>query len=219
MSRDWRPIDAVISDEERALNGLERISEMKLYVRIANDKAKTPFFNDEARMVFPHLCYLLDGFENRIYEFIKDDKSSIKIYKKIEKELDKLVVRVREQMKEDIRDISLGKVSVNDVVKKWFCGELDENFYYNEYNNELFMDWISQEIRDEKEKQAEKERKNMKKKSSQKEQEKEELENQYIRREEDIIYKEDEFDPELKILGIDKNNVDNTNNIKVEDNV
>lgn len=143
MSRDWRPFEAVIADEQAHMSRGEYIHDAKITMYFKGvDK---PMYNEEARGPFPNLCYLLEGFELRIYDAIKDDPKKYAFYEQLEADVKQLSDTIRSQMQADKR-LCLDDVKVDPTIRDWFMGELDPNFYYREDNNEAFMDWIDKQL-------------------------------------------------------------------------
>ena len=149
MSRDWKPFEQVIFDEEMYSREREYLHDMKLTVHLNNEDEGTPFYNEEARKEFPNLSFLLNNFELDTYPEIKNDKHGIikSTYKDIEKEVGILSDTLRKQIKNNEK-LNLDDIENNipEKVKDWFMGELDVAFYYNEENNELFREYIEDRI-------------------------------------------------------------------------
>ncbi len=144
MSRDWRPFEAVIADEEAHMMRGEYIHDSKIVMHYkGQDK---PLYNLEPRTPFPNLCYLLEGFEMKTYDAIKDDPQACQFYEYIEGQIGQLADTLRTQIKEGKR-LNLDDVNIVDpIIKDWFMGELDPSFYYREENNEKFCEWIDAQI-------------------------------------------------------------------------
>jgi len=144
MSRDWRPFEAVIADEEAHMMRGEYIHDSKIVMHYkGQDK---PLYNLEPRTPFPNLCYLLEGFEMKTYDAIKDDPQACRFYEYIEGQIGQLADTLRAQIKEGKR-LNLDDVNIVDpIIKDWFMGELDPSFYYREENNEKFCEWIDAQI-------------------------------------------------------------------------
>lgn len=146
MSRDWRPFEAVIADEEAHITRGEYIHDAKFVMHYPKTGKECPMYKEEPRGPFPNLCYLLDGFELKTYDEIKEDHKAYAFYEYVESQIGRLSDTIRKQMQNNER-LNLDQVDVADpVIKDWFMGELDQNFYYNEVNNEEFREWIGRQI-------------------------------------------------------------------------
>lgn len=149
MSRDWRPFEAVIADENAYMTRGEYIHDAKFTVHLKKDDEKgIPMWNDEARKEFPNLCYLLDHFETKTYKEL--DIISGPVYREIEEQVGRLADHIRKQMQNKVRNLSMDEVSdqVPKTVLDWFEGELDINFYYHEENDALFKEYINDLIKE-----------------------------------------------------------------------
>lgn len=69
--------------------------------------------------------------------------TTYKILEKHPKYRKKVLDRIETHLKE-IEELKSG--NDKDVVWLWYTGKLDKNFYYNSYNNELFMEYIINEV-------------------------------------------------------------------------
>lgn len=148
MSRDWRPIEQVMADEQIYRLRGTRLSETKLVLKGENGNPDEQLWNDEARKDYPALSFLLVGFEYETYGKIKDDPAATSVYLVIEKQVGALRDAVKRQLGEGKKRLSIEGVKVNETVRKWFLGELDGNFHYADENNRLFKEWIQGKIRE-----------------------------------------------------------------------
>ena len=98
MSRDWRPIEQVMADEQIYRLQGTRLSEAKLVLKGENGNPDEQLWNDEARAEYPVLCFLLPGFETKEYEKTCSDEMVRRVYKKIEEDLNTLSDSVRKQL-------------------------------------------------------------------------------------------------------------------------
>ena len=157
MSRDWKPFEAIIVDENVYMTRGEYLHDFKITKHLKEGDEGIPMWNDEARKEFPNLCYLLDPFETETYKELDDVSRSV--YREIEGQVGILADHIRKQVRENVRSLSMDKVvrnlsmdEVADTVPKtvldWFEGELDINFYYREENNALFKEYIDDLIKE-----------------------------------------------------------------------
>lgn len=146
MSRDWKPFEAVIADENAYMTRGEYVHDSKITMHFGDEDI--PMWNDEARKEFPNLCYLLDHFETKTYKELNDTNRPV--YQEIEEQVGILADHIRKQMKDDVRSLSMDEVAdtVPKTVLDWFEGELDINFYYREENNALFKEYIDNLIQE-----------------------------------------------------------------------
>ena len=144
MSRDWKPFEAVIADENAYMTRGEYVHDSKFTMHFGDEEI--PMWNDEARKEFPNLCYLLDHFETKTYKELNDTNRPV--YQEIEEQVGRLADHIRKQMKDDVRSLSMDEVTVPKTVLDWFEGELDINFYYREENNALFKEYIDKLIQE-----------------------------------------------------------------------
>ena len=144
MSRDWKPFEAVIADENAYMTRGEYVHDSKFTMHFGDEDI--PMWNDEARKEFPNLCYLLDHFETKTYKELDDVSRSV--YREIEEQVGRLADHIRKQMKDNVRSLSMDEVTVPKTVLDWFEGELDINFYYHEENDALFKEYIDKLIQE-----------------------------------------------------------------------
>lgn len=148
MSRDWTPFEHFLSEQRSISEGrgdlFDFMESLKLYTVNPSD-GKTnkdePIVLHSAedmalRKQFPYLGkYLFEDF-NVLYDRISRFNDGVAFLHQKDKELGEIIVALE---RSNVRD---------SYLKKWFFGELDENFYYNIRNNELLIDSICSEARE-----------------------------------------------------------------------
>ncbi len=147
MSRDWKPFEQVIYDENAHLTRGEYIHDGKFTMHMKKEDDGVQLWNDDARKEFPNLSFLLEKFELVTYPEIKNDEYGViyDTYKGIEIEIGFLADTLRKQIQNNER-LNLDNAHVPNEVYDWFMGELDTCFYYREENNSLFREYIEDRI-------------------------------------------------------------------------
>ncbi|MBR6850697.1 MAG: hypothetical protein IKM88_10715, partial [Lachnospiraceae bacterium] len=93
MSRDWKPFEAVIVDENVYMTRGEYVHDFKITMHSKEGDEDIPMWNNGARKEFPNLCYLLDHFETETYKEL--DEASRSVYREIERQVGVLADHIR----------------------------------------------------------------------------------------------------------------------------
>lgn len=123
MSRDFTPRDVITAEK---YTGISFFEFMNTTIIRANGKEE-PLYTPEAialRKRFPLFGKLVNRFE-LLYNPLSEIEGGIEFLKEKEKELETY--------------IETESGNPESYLVKWFNGELDPNFYYSEYNEELFI--------------------------------------------------------------------------------
>lgn len=185
MSRDWRPIEQFIWELTMpTINRESFIEDTKWVV----DGQEIPMYTEDEKKVFrelPELFLMSSIVTGSNFK----DKTTRKVFKKIEKILEKLETDFKEVNKENLEAINSGKtrtlrvncsvseerkqeirsivnsyheeesskelseIPLNEVIEMWFHGELDDRFYYREYNDRFLENYLTEYINAEKERE------------------------------------------------------------------
>ena len=149
MSRDWTPLEHYLSEQSQIKRGYGDIFNfMESLKMVYSDGTKVVLHSPEEmaiRRQFPTLGRLfMDGFME-LYERLSKDPRGLDFLHKKDAELEAYLKAREFQITED----SPERVVVNakswegnkdSYLIQWFEGRLDENFYYSERNNELFIE-------------------------------------------------------------------------------
>ncbi|NLZ53474.1 MAG: hypothetical protein GX892_10060 [Thermoanaerobacteraceae bacterium] len=149
MSRDWRPFELFIADLELAEKGTP-LREQNFYF-VTNDEkgneVKTLLGNEKAKEIYPEISFLFNGFDS-VFEKHHSDEA-YKVYDAFEKALTQIQNDFKETLTvPESKELHLLteeeflKQPIEDVVKEWFYGHLDDGFYYSIENDramELFL--------------------------------------------------------------------------------
>ena len=150
MSRDWCPLEIYLARENLLEQQGEDLFEMgKRMVIVTGEKSKPIYSEEEIAFMDDYKWFGSVGRDvlMEIYRSYNDKPewdNILETLNTVEKKLDNIISHITIS--------SDRKVSINptmdlddDAVKKWFLGELDENFYYADWNNELFLSCILEE--------------------------------------------------------------------------
>ena len=138
MSRDWTPRETYYADkqlQELGKGSLFEITENMVW-HDGNGNSK-PYYSDEQMKIKKKYKWLGNLF-SPVYDLYKKMSEHPKYRNRILQEIeDELTVIINTNAK-----------NKDETVWLWYIGRLDEGFYYNEYNNELFYDYIMQKYSD-----------------------------------------------------------------------
>lgn len=101
--------------------------------------------NHAAKERYPELSFLFNEFD-LLYKSYDNDEKALAVLDDVES----CLVKAEEDFMKGVYD---SDNEMQRVVKEWFNGRLDENFYYAEYNNELFQTFIEEQINKNKDKE------------------------------------------------------------------
>lgn len=134
MSRDWTPEESYLIEQMNIKNGLGSWFDQMENTTFHYNGVSRPLHSQEdiaRRKEYPLLGRLFQPYD-KLYSFLSKIDGGLSLLEKHEKELDIY--------------IQTGHGDPNSTVIKWFKGELDESFYYNEINNEKLMASIQDEV-------------------------------------------------------------------------
>lgn len=142
MSRDFTPIELYLVNEDRKKRGLESFENVKIEYVTPNGE-KYPLETDEFtqyKKQYKNLGLLyVDGMKKLVNKYgIKNDTLN-NTFQNIEKDLTDVISCIGSKNSDK---------QLNKTVEKWFLGELDEAFYYSNQNNQLFGDYIENQMRE-----------------------------------------------------------------------
>ena len=157
MSRDWRPVELYTHDIHAKEEWGESYREMKIEWKVQNEKGewvkveedeKIAALKKEVKALFPELNFFYEGQVLSLYETYKEDAVALDVLQKAEDTLKKIedgITRDEKQHCYHLPDMKNAD-EFTDTVFKWFCGELDESFYYRERNDRAFHEFLTDEI-------------------------------------------------------------------------
>ena len=141
MSKDWTPQELALVD-----HFMMHFSHQKMEFELSlggKSMGSVVTWDPDSEMAkqFPKLGFLFNPFE-RLWKKAKTNPHFRNKLLAAEKQLAELICR-------DISSISEHKVpdlsNISETIVSWYLGKLDSGFYYNERNNELFMEWLDAE--------------------------------------------------------------------------
>lgn len=154
MSRDFKPFELYLTDKEH--NNLFRNG--NVIFTLNTGEVINQYENEVAKQEYPEAHFLLSGFDT-LYDNNKDNLLFIEVVDRLELSLKELEAELNASLEankasnfisrqfsasDSIDRADLSKNNVEDVAKAWFYGNLDRDFYYNEYNNELMISFIKE---------------------------------------------------------------------------
>lgn len=152
MSRDWAPFEYYLSEQRQIKQGYGSFWDMVKSLEIHVDgKEPEQLFSDEEialRRKFPFIGrFLFDDFP-KLYSQLSKIEDGIDILHA--KDLELATFLEASKVSESgpthfvlkVDDIC---VDMDSYLMKWFAGKLDENFYYSERNNQLFIEEMVKE--------------------------------------------------------------------------
>lgn len=143
MSRDFRPIDLYFADA--SLNNQLRNSTITMKLEGEEDIIITP--SQEIKDRYPQLSFLFEDFKE-MYETHKENENVLRFYDDIETELSEIISKAENDVKNGHVVFPEEKEEYEDSEKlnAWFYGQLDDNFYYHERNNELLSEYLNETV-------------------------------------------------------------------------
>ena len=133
MSRDWTPRELWYADEMAYQTRGQRLRDTKLVYII--DGKQIPMEDKQSEKIrsqYKELGFLFDKLPILYKELANHPKYRNRVLQNIETHLEELIKQ------NNGRD--------TDTVWLWYIGRLDKNFYYREYNDELFYEYIVSEV-------------------------------------------------------------------------
>lgn len=154
MSRDWRPVELYITDKQFKESKGSGLRDNVITFKTPDGQERL-LSNMEMRQQYPELEFVAGDVTKAFYDLYKDNKDVLALF-------DELEIALRKAETEFDKDrtfpssLELWKLEpeeiaqhpIDEVVKEWFYGNLDNNFYYNTENDEIFTGYITQKIED-----------------------------------------------------------------------
>lgn len=134
MSRNWTPQEQYYADKFIQKEQGRSMRDQEFFW-VQPDGTKIPMEDEQARKVrkqYSELGFLFDYLPKTYKALEKHPKYRKRILDNIEKHL------------KEIEELKNG--NSQDVIWLWYTGKLDNNFYYNERNNQMFMEYIISEV-------------------------------------------------------------------------
>ena len=149
MSRDLRPVELYLLDIScnRSLRNITSVT------RTDGNNTGTEILlqNSSARQRYPELSFLFSGFRS-IYEAYGHDRTARQVFKKFEQSLVECETDMTQkndlQLPGTTNDVFFN-TPIKDIVREWFYGRLDKNFYYSDENNYQFEEYMRHSIESE----------------------------------------------------------------------
>lgn len=152
MGRDWAPFESYLSEQRQIKEGYGSFWDMVKSSEIClAGKEPVRMYSDEEialRRNFPFIGrFLFDDFP-KLYGYLSAIEGGIDLLHAKDLELASFLEasKVTESGPNNfvlkVDDIG---VDMNSYLMKWFAGKLDENFYYSERNNQLFIEEMVKE--------------------------------------------------------------------------
>ena len=136
MSRNWTPREMHYCDEDFFKNNGKYLHDASIIMTDTNGN-KTEVGckrNLDLYEKYPNLCFLWEV--KNVEELHKKGMDEILLY--VERIVEKYI------LEDDINEFNPtvdNDFPKDKVIKKWYMGKLDTNFYYSEKNNELLKDY------------------------------------------------------------------------------
>lgn len=151
MSRDWRPVEHYIVDKRFKAERGEGLRDIVVMWH-SPDGQEIPLQNKEMQKQFPELEFLW-GESKDIFEEHKNNKAILSVLNEIEetlKEVEKIVDETKSipESKKfwELDEKEFMQLPLKEVASEWFYGNLDSNFYYNTYNNDMLSMYVQKQI-------------------------------------------------------------------------
>lgn len=136
MSRDWTPRETYFADKFHFQKTGQHFYEMKLTTFVMGKETLVHPTKEEKILYkkYPYLAITsIDNLQQLSNNFSKDLLVELEEYVKD--------LCVSDEGKNKFHD---SKELENEVINKWYNGQLDENFYYRERNNEYLFDYLNE---------------------------------------------------------------------------
>ena len=140
MSRDFTPLELYLVNEDRKKQGFESFEDLKIEYVTPNGE-KYPLETDEFthyKKQYKNLGFLyVDGMRKLVDKYGVNNDTLNNTFHNIEKDLTDVISCIGNKNSDK---------QLNKTVEKWFLGKLDESFYYSDQNNQLFGDYIENQM-------------------------------------------------------------------------
>lgn len=136
MSRDWTPQELWNAEKHMTEQG-KSMRETNIFLIDAKTGERIPLISEEEKKIgknYPVLSFLFDDWY-RIYKSMEDEDARHRTFFYMEQAL-------RATIAEEEGNPYNFPLESFRVVKVWYHGKLDPNFYYRERNNEKFSEYI-----------------------------------------------------------------------------
>lgn len=151
MSRDFRPCEFYFVDKRIGVRKAQKI----VWHTADGDEIEAPLYDKDAIHKFPELSFLFGNF-NSLYPKYKNNEKALSIFSDLEKKLKEVEREYEDNGYSEkggekcgaLFNAELIKENSYDVIKEWFYGRLDNNFYYNIKNNDKFLQYIEDKIKE-----------------------------------------------------------------------
>ena len=133
MSRDWTPRELWYADEMAYQTRGQRLRDAKFeYVIDGKHIPMEDKQSEKIRSQYKELGFLFELLPNLYNKLSNHPKYRNRVLQRIEEHLEDLIKQ--------------NSGNDTDTVWLWYIGKLDSNFYYRRYNDELFYDYILDEV-------------------------------------------------------------------------
>lgn len=154
MSRDWRPVELYMNDKYFKEKHGKGLRDSVISFRTLDGQEQL-LSNLEMRKQYPELEFVAGDATKMFYEAHKSNKAVLALFDELETALrnaetdfDKSQTFPVPLELWKLEPEEIAQHSIDEVVKEWFYGNLDSNFYYNTENDEVLISYIAQKIED-----------------------------------------------------------------------
>lgn len=145
MSKDWTPQQHYFADLYMQKEYNSNMREEFLNMKVSFNGKEEPFYTEEDKIIlkkYKELGFLFSRNLLSLYERTKEHPiRRNRVLNEIEEQLNVLI----DCDKKDGLSCEY-PFDVSSALIKWYQGELDPNFYYNQRNNRVFEDYLFQRI-------------------------------------------------------------------------
>ena len=141
MSRNWTPREMYFVDLEATKQGRPLRGTLNTLVFVDPKGNQIPFINEDEKKVLSMFKELGFLFSDNLYHLWVSTNEHPRIRKKV-------LMEMEQELENIIDNDKNGKsfTMYDDILVRWYMGELDPNFYYSEYNNELLEQYLYEKI-------------------------------------------------------------------------
>ena len=142
MSRNWTPREMYFVDlsiQQRDGHSMRNGLFDMVFVSAHGDKV--PFIQEEEKKILSMFKELGFLFSDNLYSLWLSTEEHPRKRKRVLMETEIEIGKIIEADKKQ-RDLGV----FDETLVKWYLGELDSNFYYSDYNNELLQEYLFNKI-------------------------------------------------------------------------
>ena len=157
MSKDMMPCDLYIADRAIAqMRGSQGLRDMEIAMNFNGQSI--PLGNKDAKADFPELSFLYGDCFHPLYEQHRHPETkrlhpeAKRVFQEFEtalKNAEEALLNQSEPLSRHLTELSEEEFlqqQISVVVEEWFFGRLDDGFYYNTYNNEKLLEFMTAKV-------------------------------------------------------------------------